>query len=407
MKRNLLLVMAGLGGLFFAANRADAQEVVVVDDSVSTTVIDASQCNDYYYTSWRDNWFLQLGAGVNLPFVENDLEPSLGGTKRHLTTVYNAGFGHWFSPYLAWRVSGYYGAIHWDAGEYSKAKIGNVNVDLMWDMFNSISGPNPNRVFSIVPYVGIGGTYAWDFDAPANNIVNHNGTGLKKHSVTLPVSAGIQLRFRLCKYVDFFLEARGSFYGDNFNNNAFGDPVDIDLTAIGGFTVNFGGKNFKTYNPCADAAYIASLNNQVNTLRGDLAATATALAVAESQLPCPEVEVVECPEATNAPMLTTVRFTINSSKISSEEMVNVYNVAEYLKANPGINVDIVGYADKDTGTAEYNLGLSKRRAQAVYDALTKTYGIDGNRLNIQYEGSKVQPYGTNNWNRIVIFVPAN
>lgn len=106
-------------------------------------------------------------------------------------------------------------------------------------------------------------------------------------------------------------------------------------------------------------------------------------------------------------MMSTVRFTINSARISNEEMVNVYNTAEYLKANPALNVVIKGYADKKTGTEAYNKALSERRAQAVYDALTKTYGIAKDRLSIEAEGSAQQPYDTNNWNRIVIFVPAN
>ena len=79
------------------------------------------------------------------------------------------------------------------------------------------------------------------------------------------------------------------------------------------------------------------------------------------------------------------------------------NTAEWMKANPDQNVTIVGYADKDTGTAAYNMGLSKRRAQAVYDTLVNKYGINPDRLSIQANGSDVQPYGENNWNRIVIF----
>lgn len=70
-------------------------------------------------------------------------------------------------------------------------------------------------------------------------------------------------------------------------------------------------------------------------------------------------------------MMSTVRFTINSSKITDEEMVNVYNTAQYLKDNPNVNVVIKGYADKDTGTSQYNQALSERRAKAVYDVLTK------------------------------------
>ena len=74
-----------------------------------------------------------------------------------------------------------------------------------------------------------------------------------------------------------------------------------------------------------------------------------------------------------------------------------------MKDNPDQNVTIVGYADKDTGTAEYNMGLSKRRAEAVRSALVNEYGINPDRLSVSAEGSNVQPYDVNNWNRIVIF----
>ena len=137
-------------------------------------------------------------------------------------------------------------------------------------------------------------------------------------------------------------------------------------------------------------------------MRGALATTSAALAEAEAQLPCPEVqETVSVTET--APLMATVRFKINSDVITPEEDVNVYNIAQWMKNNPDQNVVISGYADKDTGTSEYNMTLSKKRAQAVYDMLTNKYGINPDRLAIQASGSDVQPYEVNNWNRIVIF----
>ena len=101
--------------------------------------------------------------------------------------------------------------------------------------------------------------------------------------------------------------------------------------------------------------------------------------------------------------MATVRFSLNSARIRDDEMVNVYNIAQYLKQNPDQSIVIAGYADKDTGTSEYNMGLSKRRAEAVKKALVDKYGISPDRLTIRAEGSSVQPYDVNNWNRIVIF----
>ena len=390
--KRFLLSFLVFGAVAFFCNNANAEEVVV-DENLANV-----ECKDYAANSWRQNWFLQLGAGMNAPFVENYL--SNGEEKHHITLALNAGFGHWFSPYLAVRFSALGGALHWDNNDFSKAKYANLNMDLMWDMFNSIGGINTKRVFTIVPFVGIGGTYVWDIKSAGSNIYGDNG--VKDRTWALPVSAGLQFRFRLCKYVDFFLEGRAQFYGDNFNGCAYGDPIDVNLTAIGGLTFNFGGRHFDTVNPCNYLDYINKLNGQVNALRGELASTAAALAACEAQLPCPEVKQVECPENPSA-MLSAVRFSLNSSKIAKREMVNVYNVAEWMKANKDAKVSINGYADKKTGTSAYNEKLSERRAKAVYDKLVE-YGVDADRLSINAHGDSVQPYADqNDWNRIVLF----
>lgn len=398
MKKHVFLTIAACGGMLLSANNANAQETVVVEEDIMVTDV---PCKTQYYNTWRDGWFMQAGAGMNATFVEGYKKSD---AKHNITATYNLGFGRWFSPYLAFRASAYYGAIHYaDGGDVNRFRSANLNFDLMWDMFNSLGGVNTNRVFSIVPFVGIGGTYNWKFRTNDENVMRSNG-GEKTNTWALPVSAGLQLRLRLSKYVDFFAEGRAAFYGDNFNNVAFGRPVDINTQVTGGFTIKFGGREFQTYEPCSYISYINNLNNQVNDLRGELAATATALAAAQAQLPCPEVvaAVADCPEVA-APMLSTVRFSISSAKVTPMEMVNVYNVAEYMKANPDVNVVITGFADKDTGSAEYNQGLSERRAQAVYDILVNKYGISASRLAKAGEGSAVQPYDTNNWNRIVIF----
>lgn len=406
MKKNLLLMALGCAAFAPAALSAQDGAEAIVYESVTVSEVDV-KCKTNYSSTWRDNWFLQLGAGIQSPFVEYEM-PAGVDKKHHITAAYNLGFGRWMSPYLGWRLSGYYGNLRWDNGETSTMKSANLNFDLMWDMFNSLGGVNAKRVFSVVPFVGLGGTFNWDYDAPASNIIHHSGKGVKNNQWTLPVSAGIQLRFRLCKYADFFLEGRALFYGDNFNNCAFGDPVDVNLQAIGGFNINFGGRDWDSYNPCDYLGYINNLNNQVNSLRGDLAATTAALAAAEAQLPCPEVVPQQVTNVSNViidtPLLSSVRFKINSAVISPEEEVNVYNIAQWMKDNPDQNVVIEAYADKDTGTAAYNMELSERRAQAVYDQLVNKYGISASRLAKQANGSDSQVYPDNNdWNRIVIF----
>lgn len=402
MKKNVLFGFAACGAMLLSANVAKAQEAVVVEETAVIT--EGVECADHYYSPKSANMFLQLGAGMELPIT--DRFP--GDSKRHITAAYGLGFGKWFTPYFAWRIGGQYAALHTDPnGGYCKAKYANANVDLMWDMFNSFGGVNTHRFFSIYPFVGVGASYTWDFKPQAGyEGFQPTGDHFKTKVWEVPVSVGLKMNFRLCDYVDFFAEGRYSFMGDGFDGVSTGaNSIDMNLTVMGGLTFNFGGREFQRYNPCDYLGAIADLNGQINDLRGALAACGAALAAAEAQLPCPEVVAPECPDAA-APLMSTVRFTINSAKVTSTEMVNVYNIAQWMKANPDSKVVITGYADKDTGTSEYNYKLSERRAKAVCDILTNSYGIPADRLSTKWEGSNEQLYtekGQNNWNRIVVF----
>ena len=392
MRKNILLALVACSGMLSVAN---AQEAVVVEENVA--VAELTPCKNYYDLS-SGNWFIQAGAGINAPFVESYL--ANGEEKTHLTAAYNLGFGKWLSPFLGIRFSALGGALHWDNEAYTKAKYANLNADLMWDMLNTFGNAKSNRVVSILPFVGLGGTFCWDFTQ--SSILDKDGKA-KSNSWTLPVSAGLQVRVRLSEKFDFFVEGRAQMYGDNFNNAAFGDPVDVNVTALGGFIYNFGSKGFNTVNPCDYIAQIDALNSQVNDLRGALANCNNRLAAAEAQLPCPEVKAPECPEVVEVPLMSNVQFTLNSAKVRKSEMINVYNIAKWMNDNPNVKVAVKGYADKNTGSSAYNKTISEKRAQNVYNLLVNKYGIAADRLSVVAEGSENQVYDENNWNRVVIF----
>lgn len=413
--KNLYYAMALVAGAF-ACNTASAQDVFV-DDAVSVTEFTCDNSN-HYFSNWRNNWFIEISAGGNQPLVErgvtNNAMKTVDAAK--WTATYSVGFGRWVSPYIGFRFKAIGGSIHFDSpldpgtqhvDAFVHMKSVNLQVEMMWDLLNSAAGYNPNRVFSIIPFFGLGGAASWDFkshgtDWPPFQSLNDGAAYRKNHSKrvqwTLPVSAGIQFRFRLCKYVDFFAEARAQFYGDNWNNYSTGHSIDALVSAMGGFNFNIGGRGWNTFNECNYVSQIAALNGQVNDLRAQLLACGQEVAALQAQLPCPEQK-----DCVNAPLMSTVRFTINSDKILPTEEVNIYNMAEWLKANPNEKIMVVGYADKDTGTSDYNMGLSERRANAVAKVLTDTYGIDPSRLTVKWDGSDIQPYSTNDWNRIVIF----
>jgi len=81
----------------------------------------------------------------------------------------------------------------------------------------------------------------------------------------------------------------------------------------------------------------------------------------------------------------SIFFTVNSTYIDAINEEKIAAAAKMLKADPNLKFEIVGHADK-TGGQVYNDLLSKRRAQAVCDDLTKSYGIDASRLTVVGKG---------------------
>lgn len=392
MKTRLLFCSGMLATIFFCCpGSAFAQDVVVEEVDVVEYVPGKVR---YYSDSFKNNWYVSAGAGAQTFLSERS------GNAMY-TLAMDVAVGKWLSPYLGLRLSAVGGALHYgypmEENKMSHMRYAGVYMDLMWDLFNTFGGYNERRVFTIIPFAGAGGIYAF-----------HNTT-YNRRTYAFPATAGLKLNFRLSHYVDLFLEGRGVLVGEQFNGVMLGKQVEAVISAIGGITVKLGRDRFKAYNAAADQAAIESLNMQTNMLRAalvesesQLAATQAALDSAQAQVVVEEV-FIEQPVCTQD-ITSVVRFAFDSANVTNEEMVNVYNVAQWLKKNPCCNIEVVGYADKETGSPAYNKQLSERRAAAVIEILTKKYNIDPCRITLVANGSETQLYPDNNrWNRIVVF----
>lgn len=74
---------------------------------------------------------------------------------------------------------------------------------------------------------------------------------------------------------------------------------------------------------------------------------------------------------------------------------------EFAKKYEGVKMNVVGYADKGTGTPSVNMKYSKLRAEKAVKAM-KDAGIDGSLISMDYKGDTVQPFADNDKNRVVI-----
>lgn len=112
-----------------------------------------------------------------------------------------------------------------------------------------------------------------------------------------------------------------------------------------------------------------------------------------------KVDATGCPVAAPAPaaapaaipmtkgqtlVLEGVNFETNSAKLKPESSQVLDRVAESLKANPGVRVEVAGYTDS-AGKQAYNVDLSKRRAASVRSYLVSK-GIAASRLETKGYG---------------------
>jgi peptidoglycan-associated lipoprotein len=92
-------------------------------------------------------------------------------------------------------------------------------------------------------------------------------------------------------------------------------------------------------------------------------------------------------------LTTPVRFEFDRSALNDEALQLLDAKVAALQANPAIRVRIEGNAD-DSGSDEYNMALSQRRAATAHRYFTER-GIDGSRLQIVSFGEEKPTCTTN------------
>ena len=353
----------------------------------------------------KSHWFLEIGDAASFQFSGMNYYDF--GRKDGINLVNpSLALGKWHNPYFATRAKLTYGNLtdrfnvttgKTKTGYEATHKYAMGQVDFMFDVVNYFSAYKANRFFHVIPFLSVGASAQVDTDFPQNFRGPLAGEG--KYSAL--AGGGLQLKFRLAKRVDLNLEAQ--VLAKNFRTTSELYPVaEVSAdegvyrrsflgTAGASLTFHLGKKEF-TQLKAQDNELIASLNKQLNSLRAENAEL--------SKRP------VDCPEAPAAQVAgiavgNVVYFRLNSAVVDPNQLINIRNIAEYAKNNTE-TITLVGYADRQTGTPDYNYKLSERRAEAVKKILVEKYGISADRIKASWEGDRQQPYAENVWNRIVI-----
>jgi outer membrane protein OmpA-like peptidoglycan-associated protein len=301
-------------------------------------------------------------------------------------------------------VKGQGGALHGfeNGGLYMQhLNYYNAHLDAMWNLANYWGAYSPSKVISFGPYIGLGFAHRFADKTipvpltPPAWIVSGNANNYHGYSNVISINAGLNLGFNLSKRISLDFDLGAAVVPDYFDRMVRYTENEAIASISGGITFKLGKVDFEIVEPM-DYALLNDLNEKVNTLRAENAR----LAKRPVSCPeCPQAPVVKADGINYVP--NVVFFRLNSDKVDANQQVSIYNTAEFMKKT-GEKIKVVGYADKSTGTNNYNMKISKKRAQSVAKELMKRYKIPSGKITVEWKGSGEQPYPYNNWNRVVI-----
>ena len=330
--------------------------------------------------SFWSNWFIQVGGEWNAWYSDQEHGKDLPVSpfKKFRSSPSAAiAVGKWFTPGIGLRtkLQGIWGKSVIDENSRSN-KYWNLNEHVLLNVSNMVLGYNPNRVWNLIPFFGGGLGRTMTHDLYAMNL-----------------SVGVLNTFRVCDKMAIHLELgwnrfeedmdgyQGNTVADSHVNRGWEDKDNL-LYAELGLTFNLG-KSTWNKTPDVDAlkalsqAQMDALNAQLNDAASENARLKNMLA---NQQPA-ETKTVR--EFVTTPV--SVFFNINKTNIASQkDLVNVQAVAKYAKENNS-NINVVGYADSATGSANVNQVLSDKRAETVANELVKM-GVSRDRISTVGKG---------------------
>ena len=95
-------------------------------------------------------------------------------------------------------------------------------------------------------------------------------------------------------------------------------------------------------------------------------------------------------------------FEIGKADLNEKAMINIGYLADMLKQFPEKRYVLFASADKETGTPEFNMELSKKRGDAVYKVMVEKFGVSPDQLRIEAVGSTQQKFNGAPLNRVVV-----
>ncbi len=339
--------------------------------------INAQTPNKTTPETFQPNWYLSMYTGFNWFLGENNrpfTSPNNFSFNNNGSPLASLGLGYEFNPILGIRGQLGWARYKWThLNNYPFTAWGvNLTGDLMVNLSNWWAGYNPNRVFDVQAFGGLGLGYR------GKDVYSSSSSSL----VTPIVRLGLQGNFHVTKQFDINLDLATNMVSDKMNNVTGGLFFDDFTSFQVGFTYHF--KNIEAKKMAVAPAPTVQIKE---VIKHDT--------VVVKEAPTPIIKM------TTKEFTKSVFFNIGVSKITNYNQKQIIEeAADFLKTYPDAKMQIDGYADKATGTKQVNMRLSQHRAKNIANELSKTYGIDASRITAVGHGTVPQIFQTAPKNRV-------
>ena len=269
------------------------------------------------------------------------------------------------------------------------------SIDGTLNLSNLIAGFNPNRVFNLTAFAGLGLNIAWKNDEAATaNTQIKTDLALTNYEPLAYLWDGTKVRlfgqfglngdFKINDAWSINVELAANTLNDKYNSKKAGN-WDWYFNALAGIKYNFG----KTYS----TRFIPAPEPEIRYVEK----------IVEKIVEVPAPAPAETAATAAEPLRRDIFFTIGKTIIRKNQQQKINDVVEYMNANPEAKVNVTGYADAGTGNDRINDRLAAGRADAVVKALKKA-GISASRISYDSKGARVQPFADNDSNRVSIVI---
>ena len=368
----------------------------------SETIVEVQAEKGPYLTNrFFDNWFISVGGGIQFYTGEHDKHMRFD---KRLAPAIDVSDGKWITPSVGVRLQyaglkgkglGYgvtqYATDQKDGMYYvEKFNMFNIHADVMWNVSNAIGGYRMDRFWSFIPYAGFGIARTWSCK--------------DVHDTEFAASFGLLHNLYISPAFSINVDMRSMVVNQRLDGVIGGVRAETMNSITAGITYNFGCRETRGFRRASDIIVIddnSAYINQIQDLENQLRRAGienSALAAKAHQAP----KVIEVVKREVVPMDMAIFFEIGKADLSEESIINLGYLANVMKADTNKKYTLMASADKNTGTPEWNMKLSKMRGDAICKVLVEKYCVDMSQMEVVANGGDVQPFDKPYLNRVVI-----